>query len=222
MVKRFKMHVTPMAHHWIVDKFYEMEDFKRFLDSAIEKEKKLISERGKKATAGMSKEEADQYFEMLSEDYFMVADIFSKISFHSFLVILYAFIEEGMNNLCDALRQDKELKLRRTDMKGKGIKRAKVYLTKVIGIDLQVEDEPWREINALRKIRNAIVHDEGWASDQIVNDVNIRKNVDKGFLEIEDRDGTPGKVIIKPEYLDWVVSQAQEFFRNIDTRAVFS
>jgi len=53
-------------------------------------------------------------------------------------------------------------------MHGKGINRAKLYLEKVFNVDLHTGRQPWEEIDALRKIRNAIVHDEGWASEEIV------------------------------------------------------
>lgn len=216
------MYVAPMVHHWILNKFYDLEDFKNFLISAIKREGKLLSERVDRTSKEMTEEEMERSSDMFADDLHQIENIFSRLSLNAFVIILYSFIEDGLNDLCDAERQDKKIKLRYTDMKGKGIRRAKSYLEKVIDLNLYIGENAknkryWDEIIALNKLRNAIVHNDGWADDNMIKDVNIQVNEEKEYLEIEKRrDGTYGKVIIKPNYMDWIVEQAQEFFRNIE------
>lgn len=209
----------------IIAKFEDIEHFKYFTISAIQHEKKKIQERFKD-THEKSREEIERYMDWYGEEYYMVEDIFSKISLNSFIIILYSYIESGLNSFSDALYYDESnkgnvqgggpIQIRYTDIKGKGIDRAKVYLEKVFRVDLQAGKQPWQEIKALQKIRNVIVHEEGWASDDMPNDSCIRDCMEKGQVEIERRnDGSSGKVIVKPEYLDRILNQARLFFENI-------
>jgi len=228
-VKKSRKIFIPMAHSilmYIIGKFDDMERFKYFTISAIENEKKDVQERFAKDTDGKSEEEIERYMEWVGEDYYMVEDIFSKISLNSFVIILYSYIEGGLNSFSDVLYSDQRQKckvhggnpiqIRYTDMKGKGIERAKVYLEKVFRVDLQAGKQPWQEIKALQKFRNVIVHEEGWASDDMPNDPCIKDCMKKGQIEIERRsDGSLGKVIVKSGYLDRILEQTQLFFRNI-------
>jgi hypothetical protein len=222
----------PMAHSifsYVVGKFDDMEHFKDFTISAIEYEKKNVEKRIAKYTDGKSKEEIERYMDWASEDYFMVEDVFSKISLNSFVIILYSYIEGGLNSFSDVLYSDQRQKcevyggnpiqIRYIDMKGKGIERAKIYLEKVFGVKLQAGKQPWQEIKVLQKIRNVIVHEEGWGSDEMVNDPCIKDCMKKGQIEIEqESDGSVGKVTVKPGYLDRILEQTQIFFKNIEWR----
>jgi len=210
----------------IIGKLDYMERFKYFTISAIESEKKDIQESFAKATDGKNEEEIERYMDWAGEDYYLVKDIFSKISLNSFVIILYSYIEDGLNTFSDVLYSDQRQKckvhggnpiqIRYIDMKGKGIDRAKVYLEKVFGVDLQAGMQSWQEIKALQKIRNVIVHEDGWASDDMPNDSCIKDCMKKGQIEIERRsDGRLGKVIVKSGYLDRILEQTKLFFSNI-------
>lgn len=204
-----------------------MDDFKRFTLDAIEKEKEELENRFERDTKDMSEEETERYSEWAAEGYAVVRDLFSMISLNSFIIILYSNIESGLNRLCDMMFSDQSrldevqgkepLKIRYVNMQGKGIKRAKLYLEKVFNVDLYAGDQPWAEIDALRKIRNTIVHDDGWANNEIARNGCIVACRENGFLEIEERrDGSLGKIIVKPKYLAWILEQARHFFSKID------
>jgi hypothetical protein len=109
-------------------------------------------------------------------------------------------------------------------MKDRGINRAKLYLEKVIGLNLKTEDNAWREIRALGKIRNAIVHEEGSGSEEIANDETIKACVKNGLIDIKSREieksgkikKSFGRIIIKPSYLEHIIFRARQFFENIE------
>jgi hypothetical protein len=218
--------MSPSIRSYVLRKFDEMEEFKHFTISAIEKEKESIQKRQSKATAKLTKREIEDYYEWNSEDYFLVEDVFKNISMYSFIVILYSFVECGLESICnveygDRARYNKErgkppLLIKYKDIRGEGIERSKIYLEKVIGLNLHTGEKPWNEINTLRKIRNAIVHDEGTASDQIIKEGNIKQHVKNGLLEITDHGPDIwGKIIIKHDYLDHILVHAKQFFENI-------
>jgi hypothetical protein len=223
----------PMADSvfsYIIGKFDDMEHFREFTISAIENEKKKVQEWFAKYTKGKSEEEIEIDMDLASDEYFMVEDVFSTISLNSFVIILYSYIEGGLNFFSDTLYSDQRgkckvyggnpIQIRYTDMKGKGIERAKICFEKVFGVDIHAGKQPWQEIKALQKIRNTIVHEEGWASDDMLKDQCIKDCMKKRKIEIERRrDGSLGKVIVKPGYLDRILEQAKLFFSNVEWKS---
>ena len=92
------------------------------------------------ATSGMSEEAAADYFAHNADDFFLIHDVFQQTSLRSFLVILYSYVESGMNMLCNAEYADRRRAMRAQglsvfkvtfkDMQGDGIMRSKLYLEK--------------------------------------------------------------------------------------------
>ena len=210
----------------IYSRFEEIEQFKDFTLEAIKREQGKLEEHFRERAKNMSEAEASIEAEFMAEDYSLVTDVFTKISLESFVIVLYSYIENGLNMYCKAARsyrnkqqqfEEKEpFELRYTHMKGKSIDRAKLYLKKVIGIDLKTGERPWGEITALRKIRNVIVHDRGWANEDLIKQQYVKECVKDGLLEIEKRgDGSLGKVIIKPGYLSVILPNTLASFSEI-------
>lgn len=229
--------MTPHILGNIVYKFDALEQFRHFTISAIEREKKSIEKRFEKDTNGLTDEEIREYFDWYGENYFMVEDVFQKITLNSFIIILYSYVESGLNSLCtvkfsDARMEQKKknkqaadegkepqklLELMYKDMKGKGIKRSRSYLEIVFGVSFDSVKEEWDEINGLAKLRNAIVHDNSIARDNILKDGKIKKHIEENRIGIADHgENTYGRIIIKPGYLDAMLLAAVEFFKNIE------
>jgi len=221
--------MTPHVKMHILYKLDEMEEFKLFTLSAIEDEKKYIKNRSKKAIEGLNGHQKERQLEWDAEEYFMVEDVFKTFSLNSFIIILYSYIEDGLNSLCNALFSDK-LRLQKIkggeqftitfkDIKGEGINRAKVYLEKVMGVSVHADKKSWSEIDTLRKIRNAIVHDDGTAKETILKDGNIIQHVKNGTLEITDHgELVYGTIVITPKYLDYIIPIVKDFFSAINVK----
>ena len=229
--------MTPRLKSHIVYKFHEIERFKHFTISSIENEKTSIRKRFAKDTAGMTAEEGREYFDHHGEDYFLAEDVFHKISLNSFIIILYLYIESGLNTLCRVRYSDARMEQRKKnklaekdgkepqqlleitykDMTEKGIKKAKQYLEKVFDVSFDSVKEQWDEIIGLSKLRNAIVHDDGFAREKIEKDGKIKQHVKTGRIEITDHgENSYGRIVITREYLDVILPVAIEFFRNLE------
>jgi hypothetical protein len=228
----------------IIAEFEDMEKFKEFMLSAIDKEKQSIQRFHKKETKGMSDDEASDYYEFFAEDFFLVDDFFTEVSLQSFIVMLYSYVESGLNSLCrvkyyDTVGQQKKDNKRARDegrpekplltekytdnKKDKGIERAKKYLKDTFCIDFRSVESEWVEIKAFAKIRNAIVHNNGYAGDNIITisertkslkikDTAIKRNVKDGRIDVNQNE----KIIIKPTYPDFILRNVISFFRNIE------
>ena len=221
---RMRMSATSMMRHLIVDGFAEIEDFHEFMTSAIKREKKLTSQRIEEGAGKLDAEQREAYIEFYSEDYQKIGGVFEKLALDSFVVMLYSQLEVGMGTLCGALRRDKQaqegatIALKYTDLNGKAyIDRATTYIEKVIGISLDLTNNPeWREILALRGIRNAIVHESG---EIRTNDITIKKHIKEGLIEIRDQEEekgvVTGEIRVKSEYIAHIVPHARKFFEDI-------
>lgn len=220
------LRMAPSFRGYVLSKLEDLEQFKFFTLSSIKAEKKSTQKRFEKDTKKLSEEQIKEYFDRNAEDYFLVEDIFPTISMYSFIIILYSYIENGLNTICNAEYSDKSrfhkkkgfppFSIKYKDMKGDGISRSKLYLEKVIGLNLNTDKKPWTEIDTLRKIRNVIVHDNGRISDQIEKDGNIRQHIKHRRLKITDHGTkTSGKILIKPEYLEFILTNAKQFIKNI-------
>lgn len=193
--------------------FDDLERFKLFTLSAIESEIKREKEHIAKLV------ETEEYVD--GSDYLMIKDVFERLSLNSFIVILYSFIEDMLNKLCNPapfdndswlkVRGIKPLTLKYTDMKGEGVRRARLYLEKVIGLNLHVDKKLWSEIDTLRKIRNSIIHNRGEANDGIIKDANIKQHLENDRLCIFNNN-----IEICSEYLDFILPTVRNFFQNIE------
>jgi len=80
----------------------------------------------------------------------------------SFFVSLYVFLENELNKDCKRLQQSiGNTTLSLENAKGKGIERAKSYLTQ-IGCQFPFDkSREWQEIKCFNKLRNHIIHNNG-------------------------------------------------------------
>lgn len=139
--------------------------------------------------------------------------------------MLYSRVETGMATLCDALRQDKQKEtgdsiiLSYSDLRGSGyLDQAKRYMEKVLGIDLALGSNPeWPEIIALKTLRNAIVHEEGWLRTK---NSTLKNHIKHGFIELrnqnEEKEEISGSAIVNATYIDYILPQIRMFFQNIE------
>jgi len=215
--------IVHMAHRMVMYGFDEIDDFNNFMKSAIKREQKLTTERLENGASSLEGEDRDQYWEFYAEDYQKIGGIFEKLALDAFVVMLYSRVETGMEALCDGLRQDKqkekgeEIRLRYSDLKGGYLDQAKLYMEKVLAVNLDLGNNPqWPEIVALRTLRNAIVHEEGWLSTK---NETVKKHVKQGWVELrnqEEKNGEiSGRIFLHSEYVDHILAQVRTFFKNI-------
>jgi hypothetical protein len=77
----------------------------------------------------------------------------------SLLIILFSFFERQLDQLCELIAKEHRAQIVHTDLKGKGIDRARLYLQKIAGLPLDTS-VVWQEIKRIQKVRNVIVHND--------------------------------------------------------------
>jgi len=213
---------TRMLHPFVMDGFEEIEDFNEFMKSAINREHDLTSRSIEEGASRLDEEEREQYYEVFSEDYQKIGDVFEKLALDSFVVMLYARVETGMATLCNALRQDREKQKGEKincDLESRAyLKQSRLYMEKVLGVDLKLgNNAQWHEVLGLQTIRNSIVHNKSWLS---TNNGALKQHIKRGLIELKQREDESGGLIsgrvrIKSEYVDFILQQVRKFFQDI-------
>ena len=210
-----------MMQHYIEMQFDEIEDFSEFIKSAIAREKTITARRIEKEALRLDEKFREEYYEIFSEDYQKIGDIFEKLAMESLIIILFSIIEGGMVTLCNSIRHDKNinkhLKIKSCRQEGY-LEKTKNYLQKDLGVDLLLgSNQEWREIIGLQAIRNAVAHNKGWLNTK---NSTLRKHYKNGLIEIRHQEEDvkrelSGRVRVKSEYVDHILPQIRKFFHNI-------
>lgn len=128
----------------------------------------------------------------------------------SCLVTLYSYLESFLNYFCEYLYELNGRKLKYTDLSGKGIFRARLYLLKVEGVDFDQMNDGWNQIKGFNLIRNNIVHESGKVGkDKLIKFIDTNEN-----LSINNFDD----VRIKSDYIHELIDIIESFILNIHTQ----
>lgn len=86
--------------------------------------------------------------------------MFPRILRYSLATQLFMLIETNFDVVCDEIAERKTLLLRSRDFKGSLFDRVRLFVQKVANLPL-VEDNNWRDLTTLQKVRDCIVHAGG-------------------------------------------------------------
>ena len=144
--------------------FDHLRSYAETLESALEKLHKdldkEIRQHFKKAPP-LTQEDIQEREDLIGEKSREILDIFPYIMRNSLFITLYSLLEHELDSLCDCICEEKNYSVKRSDLRGKGIHRAKTYLKKVAGVDFPDTTPSWTAIVHYNYIRNFIVHNDG-------------------------------------------------------------
>lgn len=136
-------------------------------------------------------------------------DYFPHLQRSSTLITILGLVESWLNELCDELAISTANQLRVRDLRGSGINRAKVYLSKVACLGVSWNSGLWDEIRTFQKLRNIVVHNAGKISEQ---DNQLQNYAEQ----------SPHLSIVDPElricetFLPHVIERLAEFFLRLE------
>jgi len=123
-----------------------------------------------------------------------------------------------MNLLCKRVEKQNSLPIAVTDLKGEGVVRSKQYLEKMASIDFSSAgmNALWSAISDLNKLRNQIVHEEGYVkrtnpASRIENIINTTPGLDYGWSS---------QLKIEMSYIDSTIHTIEQFLSNLYNQAL--
>ncbi len=182
-----------------------------FIRRVLHSEKKELQEKYTEATKNLSKEQNDSFYERYGDGQYYIEDLFPSIQWSAMYVSAYNLFEKTMNDICRTNRKHSESKVELKDLKGKGIHRAKLYLSKALNVKEPFTSDDWREIQNCSKLRNVLAHTSG--------ELDLSN---KTHLKVYEMSKTTNDIIIKtrsvfarndelPEYADIVIMEQLVF-----------
>lgn len=146
-------------------------------------------------------------FNDLHNDYYTIELHHVDIHRKSCLVTLYSYLESFLNYLCECLYKLNDYSVKHTDLEGKGITRARLYLDKIVGVDFNKINSEWASIKNLNLIRNSIVHNSGKSDREKID--RIIKNEPDLSLDMFN------EIRIKDSYINEAINQIEVFITLI-------
>lgn len=190
-----------------------------FRDYIIELEGKFsqdLKKLEKKYENDIRREGADAEFEnyltdFYADEFYRIDRVFLRSFRYSAIVTIYSLLETSMNSLCNLLKQMKGLSVEVDELRGDGIERAKLYLSKICAIKFPDKSHEWSEIQKLNKIRNCIVHAEGdiWRVHSPKKLNNVVKST-KG-LTLENKQ----YLVVEKQYLESAITWVEDFLQEL-------
>lgn len=147
----------------------------------------------------------------VDEEWWNVSEVFPHLHRSAVLLSVFAFFEHNLNVVCDSLAQEHDKLLRVSDLHGRGLKRAKIYLSKEIGIIFPSESESWRELSLLQKLRNVVAHRDGLLKE---DDKELKMYIEKSYYVSID---STGHVRLKEGILTHLLQHLEWFFIDLGT-----
>lgn len=160
-----KFRIDYSNHDYFNDVYYFFESFNDYIDRIDQLIEIEISSANQKLKHFQQEAESnptwnDEIFDL--EYHFRQKSLLKNIYYDSLILTLYAFIEKHMFLVCHRLENNQKLKIE--DISGKGIFKYRTYLTKVINIDFDMINSEWAFLKNINKLRNFLVHSEGFRS----------------------------------------------------------
>jgi len=132
-----------------------------FVQNNLKIEQEKFEESRLKTLGACSQDEIDKYNEFYNEEIWHISETLPGAQWLSTYLLSFAFFEKYMNEICKIIGRNHEHSLLLSDIKGKGVERAKIYLSKGFGVVVPFEGCDWDCIKKLLALRNVIAHTSG-------------------------------------------------------------
>lgn len=138
------------------------EKYLNFIESYGDKQIKFLEKQYKKINAGKSavrEEYIDYMLDNLNEQAYEDHET-RQLMYKSFTVSIFIFIEQNLNDFCNHLKSHHGQNFSYQDMTGDGIGKTLRYIKIVLKSDFPLDKKTKFSLNAVRAIRNIIVHND--------------------------------------------------------------
>ncbi len=145
----------------------------------------------------------------IDEEWWNVSEVFPHLHRSAILLSVFAFFEHNLNAVCDSLAEEHGKRLRVTDLSGRGLERAKTYMSKEIGIAFPSTSESWQELSQLHSLRNVIAHRDGLLKPE---DKALKEYIAHSHYISVDLEG---RVRLHEGILTYLLDHLELFFKDL-------
>lgn len=142
---------------------------------------------------------------------------FPNILRSSLLISVYSFFESQLTRLCKELQMKMNLSVKYSSINGKGIEKAKVYLSDVVKIDFPTDSQAWHRIKDYQNIRNCFAHSEGILNEgdkKLIRSVETLDNVSIMGYEVDIMMGR--SIHLEKDFIKSFIDTLKAFWKMIE------
>lgn len=194
-------------------KDYLIEIEGKFAGDLDKLEKRYKADSKRAADLSPQDEDVTGYY---ADELHRIESVFRRAFRYSAIVTIHSLLETSMNSMCSFLQKKHGYGPGLQDIKGDGIERSRLYLSKVCGIEFPDTSHEWQELQKLNQLRNCIVHANGDVS-QVLNRARLAgiiKNTKGLKVELERY------LVIDTTYLKQAVSWVEDLFLGLHDLAL--
>jgi len=141
-----------------------------------------------------------------------LANEFPQYQRKACFLMIFSMLEDDFNQFCEAIRIELDLKINLSDIAGRGIERAKTYLSKVAEIEFPKQSAEWETIQRFRDLRNVLIHEAGYLDDEKAQHRQVKEfsELEGSGLSVERH--ARDRINLMPEFLPGVLATLQKFY----------
>jgi hypothetical protein len=127
-------------------------------------------------------------------------------------LMIFAMLEDDLNQFCESIRLQLDLKLNLSDIAGRGIERAKIYLLKVVEIRFPSQSVEWEKIQHYRDLRNILIHEAGYLDEEKAQHLRIKEFSEQKDSGLSVERHARNRINLEPEFLPRVLDTLENFY----------
>jgi len=141
-----------------------------------------------------------------------LANEFPQYQRKACFLMIFSMLEDDLNQFCEAIRIELDLKINLSDIAGRGIERAKTYLSKVAEIEFPKQSAEWEEVQRFRDLRNVLVHEAGYLDEEKAQHRGVKKFSEQNDSGLSVEHHARDRINLAPEFLPGVLATLQKFY----------
>jgi hypothetical protein len=129
----------------------------------------------------------------------------------------YFLLESSLDKICNNVDDTNKCVFKLNDIGKKGIDRSAFYLSRVVGIENFYKSDHWKVIKELNKIRNVLVHSDGYFVRDNRNDlISICENKDYDGIGVVHIPVNKMAITISKEFVLFSLDHIEKFFEELN------
>jgi hypothetical protein len=138
----------------------------------------------------------------------------------SFLMI-FAMLEDDLTEFCKAIAAKQKLTIAVSATPGRGIERAKAYLTKVAGFPFPVNTLEWQRIKVFADVRNVLIHAAGYLEPGNAQHERVKKAAEASNSGLRVHHHARLQISLESDFLPTMLATLERFYELMLAAAHF-
>lgn len=141
-----------------------------------------------------------------------LADEFPQYFRKASFLMVFAMLEDDLTELCKVIAAEQKLTTTVSATPGRGIERAKAYLTKVAGFQFPARTPEWQKIKVFADLRNVLIHAAGYVEPGNAQHDRVRKAAEAPGSGLDLHHHARSQIGLEFDFLPSVIAALESFY----------